>query len=206
MQVAQDLFDPRWKKICVRSASNGRRGKRRSDVVIRHRHGDGDKRWQAPSGSASLVLYEDSEKRVEDFEAAEWEKRGCVGAQSWSSASAKTIGCSSKYRGVSWNKGGKKWRVQITVDGKKKHIGYFADQTAAARAYDTFAIAEKLNKPLNFPGDAAAKGHVVTSSNSSLFRGVCWHKRDQKWEVKIRVDGKRKHIGYFVDEVEAVHA
>ena len=112
---------------------------------------------------------------------------------------------SSKYRGVSWHKANKKWEVRIRVDGKTKSLGYFADEIAAARAYDAFVIAKKLNKPLNFPGDVAAKGHVVTFV-TSRFRGVSWNKRDKKWEVRIGVHGNQKRIGHFTDEGEAAHA
>ena len=122
-------------------------------------------------------------------------------------AGAKTSGSSSKYRGVGWDKANKTWRVKTCVDGKTKHIGSFADEFAAARAYDAFVITKKLNRPLNFPGDAAAKGHVVASSNKSRFRGVCWYKSRKKWQVLIRVSiGKQKHIGTFTDEIMAAHA
>ena len=108
--------------------------------------------------------------------------------------------------GVTWDKRRKKWRVQIRVDGKTKSFGSFPDEIAAARAYDAFVIAKKLNKPLNFPGGAAAKGHVVASWGTSRFRGVSWDKSSKKWVVSIRSGGKKKHIGSFADEVEAAHA
>ena len=38
---------------------------------------------------------------------------------------------------------------------------------------------------------------------SSKYRGVTWSKQRQKWLVKIKVDGKSKHVGYFYDEDEA---
>ncbi|MBW8001156.1 MAG: hypothetical protein FVQ80_03940 [Planctomycetes bacterium] len=59
---------------------------------------------------------------------------------------------SSIYKGVYWHKGTKKWAVQITCDGKSHHLGYFDDQTAAAKAYDIAAT--KLHgefASLNFP-------------------------------------------------------
>ena len=120
--------------------------------------------------------------------------------------SSKYLGRSSKYLGVGWHKRDKKWRVNIKVGGKMKSLGNFADEIAAARAYDAFVIAEKLNKPLNFPGDPVAKKHAVVSSKPSHFRGVFWNKSRKKWEVKIRVDGKCQHIGYVEDEIEAAHA
>ena len=109
-QVARDLVDPRWKRIRVRHGSGGRK-KWKSGVVIRGKRGKAA--THGASGSASLVLYEDGEERVEDLDTVEWEKRGSVGAQARSSAVSKSGGRSSKYRGVGWDKRGKKWRVQI---------------------------------------------------------------------------------------------
>ena len=40
----------------------------------------------------------------------------------------------SGHRGVCWEKGAGKWRVQITLDGRKIHIGYFTDVEEAAEA------------------------------------------------------------------------
>ena len=41
---------------------------------------------------------------------------------------------------------------------------------------------------------------------SSSFKGVCFHTRDQKWRAEIRLDGRKIHIGYFVDEIDAARA
>ena len=38
---------------------------------------------------------------------------------------------------------------------------------------------------------------------TSRFRGVSWHKHRRRWVAIITLGGKQKHIGYFVDEVEA---
>jgi hypothetical protein len=35
---------------------------------------------------------------------------------------------------------------------------------------------------------------------SSQYKGVTWHKRDRKWTAAIRVNGKRKYLGYFNTE------
>lgn len=42
----------------------------------------------------------------------------------------------SKYKGVVWMKGKKKWRTLIGLHKKRIHLGYFADEIAAAKAYD----------------------------------------------------------------------
>jgi hypothetical protein len=38
----------------------------------------------------------------------------------------------------------------------------------------------------------------------SKSKGVTWNKRHSKWEVGFCFDGKRRHLGYFDDHVEAV--
>lgn len=47
---------------------------------------------------------------------------------------------SSKFKGVSWYSSGNKWRAQITIHKKRKHLGYFISEEDAAAAYDVEAI------------------------------------------------------------------
>jgi len=44
------------------------------------------------------------------------------------------------------------------------------------------------------------------SGRSSNFKGVCWHTRDHKHQAYIKINQKRKHIGYFDSEIEAAKA
>jgi hypothetical protein len=48
---------------------------------------------------------------------------------------AKRPGLSSTLKGVCWRKQNRKWHAQIAVNGKKLHLGYFADEKDAAAAY-----------------------------------------------------------------------
>ena len=41
-------------------------------------------------------------------------------------------------------------------------------------------------------------------SNRSGYKGVSWHKRVNKWVAQIRIDGHKKHLGYF-DTPELAH-
>ena len=46
----------------------------------------------------------------------------------------------SVYKGVSWSKFAKKWSAYIKKDYAKKHLGYFAIEEEAAKAYNEAAI------------------------------------------------------------------
>jgi hypothetical protein len=43
---------------------------------------------------------------------------------------------SSKYPGVYWHNPTQKWHAQITINGKRKHLGLFVDEREAAKAYE----------------------------------------------------------------------
>lgn len=40
----------------------------------------------------------------------------------------------------------------------------------------------------------------------SKFKGVCWKKKNRKWEAAIGFQKKRIHLGYFCSEIEAARA
>lgn len=43
------------------------------------------------------------------------------------------------------------------------------------------------------------------ASNTSGFKGVTWHRQRSKWQAKIKVNGRTKHLGLF-ETPEAAHA
>ena len=42
--------------------------------------------------------------------------------------------------------------------------------------------------------------------SASKYKGVCWSKRDNRWVAKFKKDGKQKHLGNHVLEVDAAKA
>jgi len=38
---------------------------------------------------------------------------------------------------------------------------------------------------------------------SSIFPGVCWNKSSSKWQANINIDGRKKHLGLFINEYDA---
>lgn len=46
---------------------------------------------------------------------------------------------------------------------------------------------------------------VTRSENeqNKLARGYCWHKRDRRWQARIKVNGKLHHLGLYPTEEEA---
>lgn len=52
----------------------------------------------------------------------------------------KQRNCSSQYKGVSWCKRTGKWLAQITYNYKNHNLGYFDNESEAAKVYDTKAL------------------------------------------------------------------
>lgn len=52
----------------------------------------------------------------------------------------------------------------------------------------------------------ARNTRILMSTNSSGFRGVSWYKINNKWRVKIRVNSKDYHLGYFNTAIEGAIA
>ena len=73
----------------------------------------------------------------------------------------KRAGCSSQYRGVSFDRKRKYWNVQVVLEGKYVFFGRYKSEIEAARAYD--AAAKKYHGEfarLNFPESATkTPGH-----------------------------------------------
>ena len=135
---------------------------------------------------------------------------------------------SSSFVGVTYTKlkdKGGKWKAQICIDGKMKHLGTFTFEDEAAKAYDEALVAQGAIR-VNFPSaqekaeqddtDAQLRANEKTArerqergEQASSFAGVTYKKLNDKggkWRAHIWVDGKKKSLGTFTFEDEAAKA
>jgi len=50
------------------------------------------------------------------------------------------------------------------------------------------------------------RNRLQSRNSTSGFKGVTYHKRDKSWQAQTKIDGKKKHLGYFKTAKEASHA
>lgn len=56
---------------------------------------------------------------------------------------SKHIVKSSHFKGVCWNKNQSKWAAYLSIDGKRRTLGFFHDELGAALAYNEIALATR---------------------------------------------------------------
>ena len=62
--------------------------------------------------------------------------RTCNKNQNQQNRQKQAYSCTSAYKGVTWSKSDKRWRVEIRLYGKRINIGSFTSEVEAAQAYD----------------------------------------------------------------------
>jgi hypothetical protein len=125
---------------------------------------------------------------------------------------------SSKYAGVSFHKPANKWMVQITIDGKNRHIGLYGDEEEAAINYALAVFKYKgqdaLDKAMEQSSDDIDLSDVPPQQPihktegrikglSSKYAGVSFNKAMNKWYASIKIEGKQRYIGLYENEEEA---
>ena len=62
-----------------------------------------------------------------------------IASMSQNMANSRVRNCSSKYKGVTWDKDGSCWRAYIKFQGRRMDLGRYGCELEAANAYDTAA-------------------------------------------------------------------
>jgi len=50
------------------------------------------------------------------------------------------------------------------------------------------------------------KNRSIAENNTSGVTGVTWNKKRRKWATQIKMNGKQKYLGYFVNKEDAIQA
>lgn len=129
----------------------------------------------------------------------------------------------SGFKGVTAS--GSRWLARIHVDGRQIHLGYHDTAQQAALTYDHaarrfFGRYARVNLP-DMPEMGAYRtrlDHILAGTQPkrkrqpgpqvpkacSRYTGVYWDRG--RWRASIRVQGKKCHLGYFLDEVQVARA
>jgi hypothetical protein len=136
----------------------------------------------------------------------------------------------SRFWGVYWHRGDKKWRARYRdANGKIRHIGNFDGEEEAARAVNK-AIRDAGLEGKRHMNEIDATGRLVPrerhssqkldrsavvapgperdpTATTSKYWGVSWSKSARRWQAVYRdANGKLHHIGVFDTQEKAAHA
>jgi hypothetical protein len=109
----------------------------------------------------------------------------------------------SPYRGVYQRKQSGRWVAQVRHQGRVVTLGTFdtqleAGQAAANHRHEVMPFSTEA-----LPPTAPRDPRLSSRHGASRFNGVGWSHSARAWCAYGRLDGKRKHLGYFDDEQAA---
>jgi len=115
----------------------------------------------------------------------------------------QVVNPTSKYTGVCWHKGNKKWQTQLKHNQKFYYGGYFDNEEHAAMNVnllcDKYEMARK-NPMINIKEDVIQQ---LLKNHTSIYTGVCWRKDAKKWQVRLVHNKTKCYGGYFDNEEQA---
>ena len=125
----------------------------------------------------------------------------------------------NNYKGTQYIKRLGLWQARCRIYGNDYFLGHFKSEIAAAYAYNKKAIELSdciLLNEFDLPFSKLEEMLILDlqhpeAERQSEQKGVYWHKKSGrmkcgKWEAKIRVNGKYKTLGRFIDETDAINA
>ncbi|WIL68950.1 hypothetical protein [Staphylococcus cohnii] len=127
------------------------------------------------------------------------------------------------YSGIYYNKHKNRWGVVNNFKGKVANQKYFKNFEDAVIYLNDWKIqhinpliTNKTHKFRKVDIRNISKNNYVLEKekliNSSEYqnrkkaKGICWKKDKQKWQAYININKKRKHLGYFENEQDAINA
>lgn len=138
--------------------------------------------------------------------------RVCTVGQNNTNSSKGALSLTSKFKGVSWCKKKRCWRVRVMHLGELKYYSEFTDEIAGANAYNYYASIYHgefagLNEVRYMSKATFEKFLYVRKAKShTKYTGVTYHLHSKRWIATFIWDRKRYHVGSFLTEKEAVTA
>jgi len=133
--------------------------------------------------------------------------RICTGSENGRNKKKYNNNSSSVYKGASWSTRDKNWVCVLSV-GKKKfiNIGSFNNEIACAHAYNFYAHyyhEEFASVNENLPPSDSWFLERVKGKRVSVFKGVSYQSKSNKWISSIFNKGKLKYLKKYDYEIEA---
>lgn len=88
------------------------------------------------------------------------------------------------------------WKAFITKGGVRKHLGTYASKEQAESS--------RKEAEVQFWGNGGLISN--TKKKSTGVRGICWHSKQQRYQVSATLSGVRKYLGSFRSLEEAIDA
>lgn len=94
--------------------------------------------------------------------------------------------------------------------GRTKSCGCLNKEVSSKRiktkGYRNKLVEAKKGNVLVEKTDLSSLTQKTSSNNTSGQKGVCWYKRDKKWQSFIMIKGKRIHLGRYDNKQDAINA
>ena len=103
-------------------------------------------------------------------------------------------------------------RISCTVNKDTKMIlahllSFFMKNKDLPFEIDHIDMDKDNNDPINLRSVTKSQNlRNKLSCGRSKYKGVSFNKPQNKWFASIRLNGKKKHLGYFMDEIDAAKA
>jgi hypothetical protein len=126
----------------------------------------------------------------------------------------KRIGTLNTYKGVYYVRKKKVWQSRCRIYGNDFFLGYYKSEIAAAYAYNKkakelseYALLNDFNLPIEILEEKliADLVSIIPAEKQSQHKGIYWHKGKEKWVVCIVINTKRKTLGSFKNEIDAIN-
>lgn len=114
-------------------------------------------------------------------------------------------GSKSQYKGVSFNKKNKKYKVSSSIFG---FGGYFDNEDVAAYAYDLMVLDSKKQAYVNFPNGAPLatvfEYNLIKKKQAEKTHGITFAKDTRKWQANLWIGTRCKYLGQYNTKEEAI--